>query len=77
MSLAYALHYLASISRMTAKEQNMVTLKYRLVGNTSNPVLSKEFKTRNEAMAWAKAQGNVLVLEIESTGTAALSRIFG
>ncbi len=55
----------------------MVTLKYRLVGDANNPVLSKEFKTRDEAMQWAKAQGNILIVEVESTGAAALNRIFG
>jgi hypothetical protein len=55
----------------------MVTLKYRLVGSVSNPVISKEFATRPEALQWAKAQGNILILEIESTGAAALSSLFG
>jgi hypothetical protein len=56
---------------------DMVTLKYRLVGNVNNPVIEKSFKTRAECDAWVKAQGNVLVLEIESSGAAAFNRIFG
>lgn len=55
----------------------MVTLKYRLAGSLNNPVLSKEFNSHAEAMSWAKAQGNVFIVEIESTGAAALNRIFG
>lgn len=55
----------------------MVTLKYRLVGSKTNLVLEKSFNTRAEAMSWAKAQGNILILEIESTGASALSRIYG
>jgi hypothetical protein len=56
----------------------MVTLEYRLIGNVNNPVLVKQgFPTREAAIAWAKAQGNVLILVIESTGEASMRRIFG
>lgn len=55
----------------------MVTLKYRLVGDVKNPVFSKEFNSRVEATLWAKAQGNILIVEIESSGAAAFNHIFG
>jgi hypothetical protein len=55
----------------------MVTVKYRLIGSINNAIHSKEFKTRAECDAWIKAQGNILVLEVESSGAAAFNRIFG
>lgn len=55
----------------------MVKLEYRLVGNVNNPVLTKEFKTHTECDSWVKAQGNILVVAIESSGAQALNRIFG
>lgn len=55
----------------------MIKLEYRLIGSISNPVLTKEFNTRADCDAWVKAQGNVLVVSIESSGAAALGRIFG
>lgn len=54
----------------------MVTLKYRLIGSVDYPVLSKSFNTRSECNAWVAANP-VLVLEIESSGASAYSRIFG
>ena len=48
----------------------MVKLTYRLVGSTSNPRLTREFSTRDAALQWASDQGNVLILEIQSTASA-------
>jgi hypothetical protein len=55
----------------------MVTVNYRLIGDVSNPTLTKTFNNRAEADAWIKAQVNILVLEVESSGAAAMNRIFG
>lgn len=55
----------------------MVTVTYRLVGDVNNPTLRKEFKTSEEVLIWAKAQGNILILEVESTSVVAMKRLFG
>lgn len=55
----------------------MITLKYRLVGNTSNPVLTKTFPHRLACDMWVKAQGNILVIEIQSEGRETFKQIFG
>lgn len=56
----------------------MVILKYRLVGrNEAVAVLERSFESRDEAMAWAKLQGNVMIVEIESSGVSAFSHIYG
>jgi hypothetical protein len=55
----------------------MIQLEYRLVGNVDNTVFTKEFKTREEALNWAKIQGNVFIIQMESTGAVAFNRIYG
>jgi hypothetical protein len=54
----------------------MITVTYRLIGSVSNPSFDKSFDNRNDADSWIKAQGNILVLSIESSGAAAMNRIF-
>ncbi len=55
----------------------MIKVTYRLVGSVNYPELTKEFETKETADAWIRLQVNVLIISIESTGAAALSRIYG
>lgn len=48
----------------------MCKLIYRLVGSVNNPRLERDFSTRDAAIQWASLQGNILILEIESSASA-------
>lgn len=54
----------------------MITLKYRLIGNVNYPTLTKTFANRAECNDWVSTNP-IVVIEIESNGTATYSRLFG
>lgn len=54
----------------------MITLKYIHHCSLNKDVQTISFKTQEEADAWAQSH-HVMIVEQESTGAAALSRVFG
>jgi hypothetical protein len=54
----------------------MCILKYRLIGDVSNPVLTKEFESRDAMREWVKACGNIMILTVTESCAPAMARVF-
>ena len=55
----------------------MCILTYRLIGDVNNPVLTKEFKTREDMVDWGKSCGNIIILTTTLSGAESYGRVYG